>query len=75
VVLLLENDLTCCVAIFASLMAGAVFVVINPQTRAEKLGFVIDDCAATALVTEAHLLRTAAPAASAGRRCAWWSRR
>ncbi len=64
VVLLLENDLTCCVAIFASLMAGAVFVVINPQTRAEKLGFVIDDCAATALVTEAHLLRTAAPAAS-----------
>lgn len=64
VVLFLENDLACCVSIYASLFAGTVFVVVNPQTPAEKLAFIIDDCAAAALVTEAHLLRTAAPAAS-----------
>lgn len=64
VVLFMENDLAGCLSIYASLFAGAVFVVVNPQTRPDKLAFIIDDCAATALVTEAHLLRTAAPAAS-----------
>lgn len=51
----LENSWACATAIFGTLIAGAVFVLINPQTRAGKLGFILRDCGARALITEGAL--------------------
>jgi amino acid adenylation domain-containing protein len=39
------------VALFAALKAGAVFVVINPTTKADKLAYIVEDCQAAALVS------------------------
>ena len=44
----------CAVAIFGVLLAGGVFTFINPQTKADKLAFILDDSEARFLVTEAH---------------------
>ncbi|HEY1890289.1 MAG TPA: AMP-binding protein [Steroidobacteraceae bacterium] len=54
----LENSWACACAIFGTLIAGGVFVLINPQTRADKLGFILRDCGAKALITESGLERT-----------------
>jgi long-chain acyl-CoA synthetase len=51
----LENSWASATAIFGTLMAGAVFVLVNPQTRANKLEFILGDCGARALVTESAL--------------------
>jgi long-chain acyl-CoA synthetase len=51
----LENSWACATAIFGTLMAGAVFVLINPQTKASKLEFILRDSGARALITEGAL--------------------
>jgi len=51
----LENSFTCAIAIFGTLIAGGVFVVINPQTKPGKLEFILRDCGARALITEGAL--------------------
>lgn len=51
----LENSWACVTAIFGALIAGGVIVLINPQTRASKLGFMLRDCGARALITESAL--------------------
>src|SRR5215469_14133025 len=53
----LENSWECVAAIFGTLFAGAVFVLINPQTRAGKLEFILRDCGARALITDGALER------------------
>jgi amino acid adenylation domain-containing protein len=53
----LENSWACAIAIFGTLIAGAVFVLVNPQTRASKLEFILLDCGARALITESALER------------------
>ena len=55
IVIQLENSWACVTAIFGTLIAGAVFVPINPQTKASKLEFVLRDCGARALITESSL--------------------
>lgn len=55
----LQNSWTCATAIFGTLMAGGVFVLINPQTKADKLEFILSDCGARALITEISLERVA----------------
>ena len=52
-------------AIYGTLLAGGVFVVVNPQTKEDKLLYVLDDCEAAAVVTEGSLTRTALAAAAA----------
>lgn len=42
--------------------AGAAFSLVNPTTKAEKLGFILRNCRAAALVTEARLQEVAAAA-------------
>ncbi|MGH8202861.1 MAG: class I adenylate-forming enzyme family protein [Steroidobacteraceae bacterium] len=54
----LENSWASASAIFGTLIAGGVFVLINPQTRASKLGFILRDCGARALITESGLEQT-----------------
>jgi acyl-CoA synthetase (AMP-forming)/AMP-acid ligase II len=50
------------VAIFAAQKAGAVFSPVNPSTKANKLGFILKNCEARAIVTEARLGPVAAEA-------------
>jgi amino acid adenylation domain-containing protein len=53
----LENGIDAVVAIYGALLAGAVFVVVNPQTKADKLAYVLADCEAVAIVTGTRLAR------------------
>jgi long-chain acyl-CoA synthetase len=62
VALYLDNTAQCAAAIFGTLLAGGVFLVVNPQTKAEKLRFVLADSGAGFLVTEAHSAAVAAEA-------------
>ena len=51
VAIYLENSVESVVAIFAALKAGAVFLVVNPTTKADKLAFILNNSRAAALVT------------------------
>ena len=52
VAIALENSWTCVVSIYATLIAGGVIVLIHPQTRTEKLSFILRDSGARALIAE-----------------------
>ena len=54
--LYLDNRIEAAVGVFGTLIAGGVFSVINPGTRAGKLALLLDDCQASVLVTQASLL-------------------
>ncbi|MGA9533105.1 MAG: AMP-binding protein [Anaerolineales bacterium] len=51
VVLCLPNSVELVVGIFGALKAGAVFVVIHPSTKFDKLAYIVEDCEARAIVT------------------------
>jgi long-chain acyl-CoA synthetase len=53
----LENSWACVTAIFGTLLAGGVFVLINPQTKASKLEFILRDSGARVLIAEGALER------------------
>jgi len=55
VAIYMDNTWPCVVAIYGALLAGGVFLVINPQTKADKLEFVLDDSDARILLTDSHL--------------------
>jgi acyl-CoA synthetase (AMP-forming)/AMP-acid ligase II len=56
VVIWLGNSVEAVVAIFATLKAGGVFVVINRTTKPQKLAYILNDCRAAALVTDTRAL-------------------
>jgi long-chain acyl-CoA synthetase len=62
VALYLDNTAHCAAAIFGTALAGGVFLVINPQTKAEKLAFILTDSGARFLLTEGHSAEVAAEA-------------
>ena len=64
VAIYMDNSAGCATAIYAAMLAGGVFVVVNPQTKEDKLLYVLDDCEAVVLLTEGALTRTALGAAS-----------
>lgn len=51
----MDNTWPCVVSIYAILMAGAAFLIVNPQTKADKLAFILEDSGARALLSDAHL--------------------
>lgn len=53
----MDNTYPCIVSIFGILTAGATFLAVNPQTKADKLRFILNDCGVRCLVTDAHLYR------------------
>ena len=55
VVIVMENSATLVESLFGALMAGGVFVVVNPTTKADKLAFILNDCAASAVIASARL--------------------
>lgn len=52
VAIFLPNCAEAVFAIFGVLKAGAVFVMINPTTKAEKLAYILADCQAAAVIAE-----------------------
>lgn len=56
VVIFMDNCWQAAVAIFAILKAGAVFTLVNPSTKADKLGYILNDCTPSLLLTQAKLL-------------------
>ncbi len=63
-VLFLDNRAETAIGLFGTLRAGGIFSVINPTTKADKLAYVLNDCEASVLVTQASLLETARTAAA-----------
>jgi long-chain acyl-CoA synthetase len=61
----MDNTWPCISAIYAILMAGGVFLLVNPQTKAEKLQYILEDSGAVALISDAHLARQFIPAGQA----------
>jgi amino acid adenylation domain-containing protein len=56
VALCLERSLDLVVAVLATLKAGGAYVPLDPEYPAERLEFVLRDCDAAVLVTQARLL-------------------
>ncbi len=62
VALFLDNSEQMVAAIYAVLRIGAVFMPVNTLTKADKLGYMLDDAQASALVTQHALAGVAAQA-------------
>ena len=52
VAIYLENSVEAVLSIFAVLKAGAVFLVVNPTTKLDKLSYILNNCRAVALITD-----------------------
>ena len=63
VVIFADNTFETVLSVWAVLKCDAVFVVVNPQTRAEKLAYILNDCRASVLISDAHLSGTFVEAA------------
>jgi len=57
----LENSVEAVVAIFAILKAGAVFLLLHPTTKTEKLTYVLNNARAKGLITHARKRTTVEP--------------
>src|SRR5262249_40242821 len=58
VAIFLENCAEAVVSIFAALKAGAVFMPVNPQTKADKLTYMLNDSGARALISHGTFAET-----------------
>jgi acyl-CoA synthetase (AMP-forming)/AMP-acid ligase II len=66
VVVLMDNSPETVISIFAILKADAVFSVLNPTIKEEKLSYILDNCRASAMITQSSKWSMAkGPAASA----------
>ena len=61
VAIYMDNTWPCVISIYATLLAGGVFLVVNPQTKADKLEFILNDSDARFLLTDSHLANTFVP--------------
>ncbi len=57
----MDNSWPCVVSIYAALLAGGVFLLVNPQTRSAKLDFILGDSDAAALLSDGHLAQEFVP--------------
>lgn len=62
VALFLDNSTDMVAGVYAVLQVGAVFVPINPLTKADKLAYMLDDAKASGLLTQMALAGVAAEA-------------
>jgi acyl-CoA synthetase (AMP-forming)/AMP-acid ligase II len=58
----MDNTWPAIVSIFATLSAGGAFMVVNPQTKSDKLRYMLADSGARVLMTDGHLSKVFAPA-------------
>ena len=64
----MDNCWEAVTGIFAVLKAGGVFSPINPSTKADKLAYVINNCRASAILTQERVAAVAAGAVEVARR-------
>ena len=62
VAIYMDNTWPCIVSLYATMLAGGVFVIVNPQTKADKVEFIINDSDARLLLTDGHLSKEFLPA-------------
>lgn len=55
VAIYLENSVELVISIFGILKAGGIFTIINPQTKARRLEYILNDCQVKFLITQANL--------------------
>jgi amino acid adenylation domain-containing protein len=53
----MDNTWPCITSIYGILLAGGAFLMINPQTKADKLQYILRDSGAAVLMTDGHLSR------------------
>src|SRR5437879_6282518 len=58
-----DNTVEAVVSFWAALKANAVATPINPLTKTDKLEYLLNDCRAAALISDAHIARVFVPAA------------
>ncbi|MGZ4954076.1 MAG: class I adenylate-forming enzyme family protein [Methylobacter sp.] len=63
VAIFMDNTWQCALSIYGVLLADGVFVVINAQTKRDKLAFILGDSNARVLLSEPNLLRVFGPVA------------
>ena len=51
----MDNTWPCIISIYAVALAGGVLLVINPQTKPDKLAYILNDSEACILITDVHL--------------------
>ncbi len=61
VAIYMDNSWFCVVSIYAAWLAGAVILLINPQTKRDKLGFILDDSGARILMSDGHIAKEFVP--------------
>jgi amino acid adenylation domain-containing protein len=59
-----DNTVETVVSFWATLKANAVISIVNPLTKTDKLEYLLNDCRATALISDAHIARVFTPAAA-----------
>lgn len=67
VLVFMDNCWEAAVSIFAALKAGATFSPINASMKADKLAFILEDCEASAILTQAKLMPVVMQARSISR--------
>jgi amino acid adenylation domain-containing protein len=67
VVVFADNTVASVVSFFAVLKANAVVSMVNPQTKDDKLAYLLNDCRASAIISDAHLAATLVPAVAKAR--------
>ena len=58
VIIYMNNSWQSAVSLFGITLAGGVFVFVNPQTKADKLGYIINDNGAKIIISEYLLQKT-----------------
>jgi len=55
VVIFADNTVETVISFWAVLKANAVVSIVNPLTKSDKLGYLLDDCRPVVLITDAHI--------------------
>lgn len=55
VVVFADNTVETVISFWAVLKANAVVSIVNPLTKSDKLGYLLEDCRPAALITDAHI--------------------
>ena len=57
VAIYMDNTWPCIVSIYAILLSGGVFFTINPQTKADKLEYILNNSESKLLLSDSHLAK------------------
>ena len=57
VAIFMNNSWQCIVSIYGITLAGGAFLVVNPQTKASKLNYILNDCVTKMVISESILMQ------------------